>query len=195
MSEPVKIQLNSEEAVRRLIGSDAELEVAIKSRILDALAEHVLKFKLPDLTASFENLEKEVHARLDRAAEEIADKMLTVTADASHSYRRGETVKALNASTKTLIEDQVKRLVVDTINTQFAEYNASIRTAIEDRFTKHRAGFEGFLTAQVRREVAIQVTGSLDLYLRELNRATQFLKQANDAQSLEQLRPLSLGED
>ena len=195
MPEPVKIQLNSEEAVRRLIGTDTDLEVEIKSRILDTLAEHVLKFKMPDLTAQFKGLEKEVRDRMDKAAEEVADKMLTSPNPHASTWGNTQGKKILAETTKTLIERRVKELVDETITKQFNAYCASTEKAVLDRFTEHKASLEVYLNRLVHREVAIQVKAALESYLTELTRATLLLKLHNDATPLEQLRPLSLGED
>ena len=122
--DDVKIQINSLEALERLIGGDSELEIDIRRSVV---ANFTKKY-LSDI-AKEENIQamaQKIHDdAVGRARDEAAKKILTKT---KTGWRRGETVltaemqKQVDAAVQSAVGAIAAKVVVEKLETYVEEW-------------------------------------------------------------------------
>lgn len=140
----MKIQINSLEALERLIGDDKEMEISVKQSILNEFAKKHLKSIAN--SEAMETLKREV---LKELKETGFYGLLKKTESKSIFYREST---LLSSETKELIKEQVKDELDSLISEEIAKIRGGIVQDINDRLNLMALSVSQCIREEIQKE-------------------------------------------
>lgn len=127
MSEPVKIQINSLEALERLIGGNSEMEIELRKAIVLDFAKRHLKPLVADLTAQYSSvIRKAVQEEVDKTTREVLGDVTVTPYRTTVTFvpKFKEQIKVETAAlVKTMVTDILKETeLANAIKTKITTY-------------------------------------------------------------------------
>jgi F420-0:gamma-glutamyl ligase-like protein len=136
----VKIQINSREALERLIGGDSELEVELRNSVVQDFSNRHLKSIATVMVGRIESAAQQ-------AVKEVAEKQIGFL-----NYDIGRTYFKLKPEVKTAIENEVANLIQEETRKVAEAFDAEgiIKKMVEDRLN---AVFKEQVANEVRKQL------------------------------------------
>lgn len=135
--QPVKIQINSLEALERLIGGDSELEIEIRNSV-------VQKFTTKHLKALANSMQVKVSE--NSIKKYIEEDFVDIIID---GWKRKPVLKE---DYKYLIEKKVEEEVSDTIHSEVAKYNDTLKDMVVDAVNRKHLLIEQMINNRLNEE-------------------------------------------
>jgi hypothetical protein len=172
-ADPIKIQINSVEALNRLLGEDPDILIKVREEVMDKFMEHTVKHLLPKLDVLTSKQEQQVKDITAAACREL---FVEVEKSQANSWSRLK-VLGLTEVGKTLIRDQVKSVV----DAQLAELTVSGYAALQAKIDKVLSNNTGVLQTYIDSKMADMINDRLNLKIAGLIRPLQDLQRNLEA--------------
>ena len=162
--EHIKIQINSGEALHKLIGDNAEMRLEFKDRIVDALIkDHIQPLIGVDNYAA---IMKEVKAEVDKCKEKHVAEALTKP----ENYRTIGLKPEIVSLIKTKIDEELRTLVADKLRAE----RANIEVKLDNLLSKNRDIIIKYITSEIDQCINARVDERLKVILEHITELSKF---------------------
>lgn len=150
----VKIQINSGEALARLLGEDPAFKVEFKDRVLDALLENHIR---PLFGADAFN---EIKQKADNAIKKIRDDFVADHVTKTSSYTAD---KSLKPEINKMIREQTMAAITTEVQCALTDERERIQKAINELFTRNEKALETFITKKIDAKITEVLSDRLNV--------------------------------
>lgn len=150
MSQPVKIQINSLEALERLIGGDSALEIEVRNSIVQNFTTKHLK-AIAGLPLVQHHLDYVTKATKEAVQAEVRAHVGTIKTDWQGRVESVKLNDAVRDEISLLVKNQVEKLVGEAAQATLKELTAGLQKRI-DGHVKSRLDYD--IAAEVKKQVS-----------------------------------------
>ena len=153
MSNDVKIQINSADALMRLLGDQTEMQMMVRDNIANEFVTNHIKPLLSD--ARYTQFKTEVEKKLDKARDDIAKDIL----QKPNPWGDDATIlsEKIKAQIKEEVNKNIKALLKEYGETKYLE----LQLKIISLFSQNQAKIELYIQKQITAIISSQVEASL----------------------------------
>ena len=155
MSSDVKIQINSADALMRLLGDQTEVQMMVRDNIANEFVTNHIKPLLSD--AKYTQFKTEVEKKLDKARDDIVKDILQKPNPWGDDAAAAILSEKIKAQIKEEVDKNIKALLKEYGETKYLE----LQIKIISLFSQNQAKIELYIQKQITAIISSQVEASL----------------------------------